>query len=184
MSLINDNFKTATVALAVTAAGAMATAAVSVDIASTFLVTYTGAANGAVTLPNPTDAQAGDRVKVLNAAASTQSFSMGGIAVPVGQHIEAVWSGTVWSFQSTVGRNAGASVSVAAVPAGALLVTHNLAMPAGTFSSVVFRAYNSAGNEVVLRRNKAADTANVLGFTVPVAITTNLPLVFDITPLA
>jgi hypothetical protein len=184
MAFINDNFKLATLALAVTAAGPIATAALSVDIASSFNVTYTGAAAGVLTLPNPTDAQAGDRAIIVNLAASTAAFTIGGTLLQPGQHIDAVWNGAAWTFQSTAGRNQGASVSVAAAPAGALLVTHNLAMPAGTFSNVIVRAYNSLGNEVVLRRNKAADTANVVGFTLPAAITTNLPLVFDIVPLA
>jgi len=57
-------------------------------------------------------------------------------------------------------------------------------MPTGAFSSVIFRAYNSIGNEVVFKRNTAADTANVIGLSSPVALTTNLPIRFYVTPLA
>lgn len=181
MSYIADNFKTAQVTIALAAPGAIGTAATTVDIASTIAVNYTGTANGAVTLANPTDAQAGDRVKVLNIG--TAAFTINGDAVAPGFHVDAAWNGTAWNFQDG-GRNAGISVPVAAVPAGTLNVTHNLAMPAGTFSSVIVRAYNTLGNEIVFRRNKAGDTANVVSFTVPVAITTNLPITFDIAPLA
>jgi hypothetical protein len=181
MSFINDNLKTATLPLTVAAAGVIATAPLSVDIASSFNVAYTGVANGVVTLPNPTDAQAGDRVRVANTG--TVAFSIGGDTLQPGFHTLAHWTGTAWSFLDG-GRNAGVSIAVAAVPAGALLVTHNLSMPAGTFSSVLFRAYNTLGNEIVFKRNKAADTANALGFTSPVALTTNLPITFDFSPLA
>lgn len=57
-------------------------------------------------------------------------------------------------------------------------------MPTGQFSSVIVRAYNTLGNEIVFRRNKAGDTTNVVSFKVPAAITTNLPITFDIIPLA
>jgi hypothetical protein len=178
---INDTIKTATLALTVAAPGAIATAPLSVDIASSFNINYTGAANGLVTIPNPTDGQAGDRIIVANTG--TIAFSLGGDSINPGAHTLLHWTGTAWSIFDG-GRNAGASISVATVPAGALLVTHNFAMPVGSFSSVVCRAFNSAGNEVMFRRNKAGDTANALAFTVPAAITTNLPIVFDISPLA
>jgi hypothetical protein len=134
-----------------------------------------------LTIPNPTDAQAGDRVYIANTG--TVAFSIGGDTVNPGAHTQAHWTGTAWAFLDG-GRNAGVSVPVAAVPAGALLVTHNLAMPAGSFSSVIYRAYNTLGNEIVFRRNKAADTANAMGFTNSTAITTNLPITFDFVPLA
>lgn len=181
MTFIADNFKTAQVTIALAAPWAIGTAATTVDIASSIAVNYTGTANGAVTLASPTDAQAGDRVKVLNIG--TQPFVINGDAVNPWFHVDAVWNGTAWNYQDG-GRNAGVSVPVAAVPAWVLNVTHNLAMPAGTFSNVIYRAYNTLGNEVVFRRNKAGDTTNVLSFTVPVAITTNLPITFDIIPLA
>jgi hypothetical protein len=181
MSFINDNLKRATLNIAVAAAGSIGTAATTVDIASSFNIAYTGVANGAITLPNPTDAQAGDIIKVANTGVT--AFSFGGDVVNAGFHTYAEWSGTAYTFLDG-GRNAGVSVPVAAVPAGALLVTHNLGMPTGTFSSVIYRAYNMLGNEIVFRRNKAADTANALGFTSPVALTTNLPITFDFTPLA
>lgn len=181
MSFINDNLKMATLPLAVAVAGPIATALLSVDIASSFNVTYSGIADGAVTLPNPTDAQAGDKVKIANVG--TVSFTIGGDKLSPGFHTYAHWTGTAWSFLDG-GRNSGVSIPVATVAAGNFLVTHNLAMPAGSFSSLVFRAYNAIGNEVVFKRNKAADTANALGFSSPVAITTNLPIVFDIASLA
>ena len=181
MSFINDNLKRATLNLAVAAAGPIGTAAATVDIASSFNVTYTGAANGVVTVANPTDVQAGDIVKISNVG--TIAFSFGGDILNPGFHTYAEWTGTAYTYLDG-GRNAGVSVPVATIAAGNFTVPHNLAMPTGTFSSLVFRAYNSIGNEVVFKRNKAADTANVLGFSSPVAITTNLPITFDISPLA
>jgi hypothetical protein len=181
MAFINDTLKRATLPVTVAATGTIGAAAATVDVASSFNVTYTGTPNGAVTLPNPTDAQAGDFIKVANVG--TVPFSIGGDTLNAGSHTYAEWTGGTYTFLDG-GRNAGASVAVATVPAGALNVTHNLGLPAGTFSSVVYRAYNSSGNEVTFRRNKAADTANVMGFTAPVTITTNLPITFDFAPLA
>ncbi len=179
---INDTFKKATLTLSLAAAGPIATAPLSVDIASSFSVTGT-AANLALTLPNPTNAQAGDVVHVSNAAANANTFTINGYTIKPSEFGEFVWNGTSW-LNMDGGRNTGASVSVATVSAGNFLVTHNLVMPTGTFSQVVYRAYDSAGSEVLFKRNKAADTANALGFSSPVAITGNLPIVFDFTPLA
>ena len=181
MSFINDNLKRATLNLAVAAAGSIWTAPTTVDIASSFNVTYTGAVNGVITIANPTDAQAGDIVKVANVGAT--AFTFGGDTINPWYHTYAERTGTAYTYLDG-GRNAGISVPVAAIAAGNFTVTHNLSMPAGTFSSVIFRAYNSIGNEVVFKRNKATDTANVLGFSSPVALTTNLPITFDFTPLA
>jgi len=181
MAFISDNLKTAQLTVALAAPGTIGTAALTVDIASSIAVNYTGTANGVVTVPTPTDVQAGDRVSILNVG--TQPFSLNGDSIPVGYFAELRWSGTAWIYQDG-GRNAGISVPVAAVPAGVLNVTHNLAMPTGAFSSVIVRAYNTIGNEVIFRRNKAGDTANVVSFSVPSAITTNLPITFNIIPLA
>lgn len=181
MAFTNDTFKTATLALTVTAAGPIATAALSVDAASSFNINYTGPANGALTIPSPSDAQAGDRVTITNTG--SVAFSIGGDVLNPGFHTRAQWTGTAWSFLDG-GRNAGVSIAVATIPAGPILVTHNLGLPTGAFSSVVFRAYNSVGTEIVFRRNKAGDTANLLALSSPVSITTNLPITFDISPLA
>jgi hypothetical protein len=181
MSFINDNLKRATINLTVAAAGPIGTAATTVDIASSFNINYTGVAKGVVTIANPTNAQAGDFIKIANTG--TVAFSLGGDVLNAGFHTYAEWSGTAYTFLDG-GRNAGTSVAVAAVPAAAFLVAHDLGMPVGMFSSVIYRAYNTFGNEIVFRRNKAADTANAMGFTSAVALTTGLPITFDFTPLA
>jgi hypothetical protein len=178
---INDTVKRATLDLTIAAAGSLGTAATTVDIASSFNVKYTGTPNGVVTLSTPTDVQAGDLVEISNSGAV--AFSFGGDILNPGFHTYAVWTGTAYTYLDG-GRNAGVSVPVAAIPVGAFTVPHNLGMPTGAFSSLVFRAYNTLGNEVIFKRNKAGDTANLLGFTSPVAITTNLPITFDISPLA
>jgi hypothetical protein len=71
-----DNVKHATIPLAVTVAGSIGTAVTTVDIASSFNITYTGVANGVVTAPNPTDGQAGDIVRVANVG--SVAFTIGG----------------------------------------------------------------------------------------------------------
>ena len=181
--IVADNFKLVTLPLAVTAAGPIGTAALTVDIASSFNITYTGVVDGVVTVPVPTDAQAGDIVKIVNV--DTVSFMLGGDSLAPGFHTYLHWTGTAWSFTDG-GRNSGALVSVALVPAGTLLVTHNLGMPSGSFSRLIYQCHNTLplgqASKVELRRNKSADTANAMAFSIPVAITTNLPLVFDFTP--
>ena len=181
MSFINDNFKVASIDLTIAAAGPLGTAAATVDIASSFNVKYSGAANGAIVVPTPTDVQAGDRAFIANVGVIP--FSVLGETVNGGFMTIIHWSGTAWILLDG-GRNAGVSVPVAAVAAGNFIVTHNLGMPTSLFSSVLFRAYNTLGNEVVFKRNKAADTANALGFSSPVVISTNLPITFDFSPLA
>lgn len=182
--LIYDSVKFGTLAFPNFAAnGAIGTAANTVDMASSFVITQT-TASISLTIPSPTDAQAGDRLQVANATESTTSITVAGIVIPVGGLQEFMWTGTAWVTNISGIRNQGTSVSVATVGAGTLTVTHNLGLPSGKFSSVVFRAYNSAGSEIIFKRNKAGDTANALSLTIPVAITTNLPIVFDIAPLS
>lgn len=179
--LVNDSFKTAVLNIANLAVGGnIGTAPLTVDIASAFKLTQTTAGQ-AITLPAPTDTLAGDRVVLHSDPASTASFTAYGRNVDPGEFIDVFWNGTSWQVEVDDGRNQGASVLVAAVPAGASTVTHNLNIPAGNFSKVIFRAYNAAGQEVVFRRNKAADTANAIGINSTVALTN---ITFDITPLA
>lgn len=176
---INDNFKTATVALPNFAAnGALGTAITTVDIASTFVITQT-TAGISLTLPTPTDATAGDRLVVINSTASTTGITVAGVPLSIGEQAMFTWSGTAW-ITNDGGRNMGTSVLVASIAVGNSLVTHNLSLPTGTFSQVVFKAYNSTGNEVTFKRNKAADTANAFGISSPVALTN---ITFDIIPL-
>lgn len=180
--LINDAVVLSTLPLTNFAAnGAIGTAAATVDIVSSITVVQT-TAGISLTLPTPTDSTAGQRLEVANHSTSTQSFILGGVNVGVGSTARFSWDGVAWLTSLSGVRNQGASISVVNIAAGASVVTHNLALPSGKFSSVSFRAYNANGNEVVFRRNKAADTANVLGLTSPIALTGTF--VFDITPLA
>jgi hypothetical protein len=181
--IINDIFKTATVPLANFAtAGAIGTAATTVDIASAFVITQT-TAGIALTIPNPTNANAGDRLLIGSSSTSTTSVNIAGVVLVPGEFSEWLWSGLAWLFADG-GRNSGAPVTVAVAPAGNLLVTHNLNMPTGTFSQVGYWCYNSIGNKVEFRRLMASDTANAMAFSLPVAMTANLPLVFHFIPLA
>lgn len=178
--ILQDNLVTATIALPnFAASGAIGTAAATVDLASSIVVTQTTAAV-ALTLPAPTDATAGLELTVINAAASTQSVTVGGTVLVPGALGWYKWDGAAWANIQTGVRNQGVSVTQA-VTAGLSTVTHNLAMPAGKFSSLILRAYNAAGNEVVFKRNKAADTANVLGIS---SVTAMAGITFDIVPLA
>ena len=180
MAFINDNFKTATIALPnFTANGALGTAITTVDIASTFVITQTTAGIN-LTLPNPTDATPGDRLIVINSTTSTNSIAIVGVRLSIGEQAMFTWSGTAW-ITNDGGRNMGTSVLVASVPVGNSLVTHNLALPTGTFSQIIFKAYNSTGNEVTFKRNKVADTTNAFGISSPIVLTN---ITFDIIPLA
>jgi hypothetical protein len=180
--IINDTLKVSTIAIAnVAANGPIGTAATTVDIASSFTINQTTAAI-ALTIPAPTDATAGDRITVGNIG--TVPVTVAGVSLISGEFAEWVWSGTAWLFMDG-GRNAGAVIPVAAVAAGNFVVTHNMAMPTGSFGSVLVRAYNPAGNEIQFKRNTAADTANATGFSSPTALAApNLPVTFYFTPLA
>lgn len=181
MSIINDTLKVValpTISLALS--GSIGTAASTVDKASSFDVVAT-AANLAFTLPTPTDPQGGDRVVVTNDVGNANAYTVNGYPIAVGAFGQFIWSGTAWHTLSDSTVN-GAVVTVATIAAGASAVTHNLALPAGSFNAVSFRAYNASGNEIVFRRDFAGDTANDVGLDSPVAIAT--PTTFYVTRLA
>lgn len=161
--IIQDNIVTATIALPnFAASGAIGTAAATVDLASSIVVTQTTAAI-ALTLPAPTDATSGLELTVINAAASTQSLTVGGIALVPGGLGVFKWDGAAWASIQSGLRNMGFSITQA-VTAGVNTLTHNLAMPAGNFSNVIFTAENANGQAVQFRRNTGADTANAMSF--------------------
>ena len=174
---INDTLKAATLVFGNLAAGPIATAPLSVDIASSFNINQT-TANIALTLPTPTNASAGDRVTVQNIG--TAGFTINGYPVKAGEFGEFVWSGAAWQVMDG-GRNTGAVVVAAAVPAGLSTVTHGLALPAGAFSSVILQAFDNTGSIVAFKRNTATDTANAYGISSPIALTN---ITFHFTPLA
>ena len=175
---INDNVKYATIALPnFAASAALGTAAATVDVASSFTINQT-VAGVVITLPAPTAAIAGDRLSVANIG--TVTTTVGGNIIPAGQVAEFVWTGAAWAGE-VGGRNMGGSVLAAAIAAGNSVVSHNLGLAAGLFSGVIFRAYDATGHEVVIRRNKAADTANAMGISSPVALAN---ITFDFAPLS
>lgn len=176
---IATNQKLATIALAnVAAAGPLGTAAATVDVVSSLTINQT-TAGIALTIPAPTDALAGDRLTVGNVG--TAAVTVAGVPLAPNEFAEWVWSGTAW-LMNDGGRNMGASVLVPTIAAAAnFTVAHNLAIPTGAFSSIIERAYDTNGNEVVFKRNKAADTANVMGFYSPIALAN---ITFDFAPLA
>ena len=175
--IINDTFKTATLVFGNLAAGPIATAPLSVDIASSFNINQT-AANIALTLPSPTNPLSGDRVVVQNIG--TAGFTLNGYTIKAGEFGMFVWSGAAWQVMDG-GRITGAVVVVAAIPAGLSTITHGLALPTGSFSSVVAQAYDANGSMIVFKRNTATDTANAYGINAPVALAN---ITFYITPLA
>jgi hypothetical protein len=178
--IILDNLKLATIAISnLATGGSIGTAIATVDIASSFAVNQT-TANQVLTIPNPTDALAGDQVTIANIG--TASFTILGKTVQAGQFAEFVWNGTTWSVEGDAGRNMGAVVTVASLVAGNNTITHNLSMPTGSFSSVIVRAYNATGNEITCKRVMASDTANAIVISSPIAIAT--ATTFQITPLA
>jgi hypothetical protein len=80
--------------LNLTSGGAIGSAAATVDMYSVFAVTISSSGL-ALTLPAPTDATAGHVVKVLNTGA-TNSFTMYGLTIGVGQQAQFIYSGTAW----------------------------------------------------------------------------------------
>lgn len=176
MAFINDTHKTATIAIAnLATGGVIGTAPLTVDIASSFEIAQTTASQ-ALSLAPPTDTTAGDRVTVGNTG--TASFTIAGSVIDPGEFADFFWSGTAWQSQDG-GRNQGVEVLVAAVPAGAFTVTHNLGLPATKFSWYVWRARNATGQDVTFRRNPAGDTANMAAFNATVALTN---ITFDFIP--
>ena len=177
MALFNDNFKTATLGVSLAASGPLGTAATTVDIASSFILTATAAAL-VVTLPAPTDALAGDRILVKTV---TNSATVNGILIPVGTFAPFMWDGTAWINDANVGRNMGAAILVASITVGNNTITHNLTLPSGSFSNVVVQGFNSTGNQVVFRRVLGSDTTNSIVVNSTVALTN---ITFYISPLA
>jgi hypothetical protein len=175
---INDNLKTASLAIAnVAAGGNIGTAAATVDISSSFLVSQTTAGQ-ALTLPSPTDALAGDRVILGNVGSA--SFTVSGMTIAPGNFRVLVWSGAAWLIDADKA-STGTVVTVASIPAGLSTVAHNFGLPSGSFSSVDFTARNVTGSMVDIRRNTATDTANVVGISSPVALSN---ITFYLSPLA
>jgi hypothetical protein len=180
MPFIQDNLRLATTVVAnLATGGVIGTAATTVDIASAFNINQTTAAQ-ALTLPSPTIADAGLLVKISNVG--TASFTLNGQQMPLNATTEFLWNGTVWTVDPNIGRNAGGVIVLATMTAGNNTVTHNLNLPAGSFSSVDFTARNSVGQEVAMRRITASDTANAIVVNVVSAIAT--PTSFYIVPLA
>jgi hypothetical protein len=181
--IIQDNVVKATIALAnFAASGSIGTAATTVDLASSAVITQTTAAI-ALTLPTPTGTASevtGLEFEAINALASTQSITVGSTLLVPGSVGIFRYDGAAWANIQTGLRNQGISVTMAVV-AGAQTVTHNFGMPAGKFSSLIFRAYNAGGTEVVFKRVKASDTANVAGFS---SVTAMAAITFDLVPLA
>jgi hypothetical protein len=180
MSNIQTNFRLATLVIANQATGGnIGTAATTVDVCSSFNVNQTTALQ-ALTLPSPTDASAGLIAKVTNVGAV--SFTLNGVAMPLLATTDFVWNGTAWSVDPNIGRNAGAVVTLATMTAGNNTVTHNLNLPAGSFSNVDFTARNNVGQEISMRRVVGSDTTNTIVVNVVTAIAN--PTTFYITPLA
>jgi hypothetical protein len=178
--IIADALKLSQVALAsLAASGPIATAALSVDIASNFAVTTTVAAL-ALTLPTPTDASAGDHVIISNAAANTNTYTVNGFTIRPAEFAVFVWNGTTW-LNADGGRNQGAVITLATMTVGSNAILHNLAMPTGTFSNLAITALNSTGSQVFFKRVTASDVTNSAFVTTPVAVST--PTTFYITPL-
>lgn len=98
-TLINDSFKKATIPLNLSASGPIGTAAVTVDIASTFNITAT-TPGLAFTLPTPTDVTSGDDI-IINNIGSTNDFSINGVNVKAGSRQNISWTGTAFTSAPT-----------------------------------------------------------------------------------
>lgn len=180
MTLILDNLKLATVALTNFATGgSIGTAATTVDIVSCFNVNQTTAGQ-TLTLPSPTNALAGDQIRITNVG--TAAFIILGKTISPGTFSDISWNGTGYTVDADSGRNQGATVTAATLTVGNNTITHNLAMPTGSFSAVSLDIRDSTGSTVHLRRVTASDTANAIVVTCPIAIAT--ATTFYVVPLA
>ena len=76
---------------------AIGTAAATVDVASELIIPQT-TAGISLTLPAPTQTQAGRLLFVKNTG--SQSVTVGGVSIPSGRYLGYIWSGTAWVPQS------------------------------------------------------------------------------------
>lgn len=166
---ISNTLSLADVALGnLSAGGNIGAAAVTVDIASSFAITQTTAAQ-TLTLPAPTVATpAGQIVAVKNVG--TAQFNMHGVVIRANTGALYQWSGTAWVPLSDVSQPAGLmfqQAGVALVANTGLVITHNLnaATPARTQVEV----RDALGNWIDLKTS--AYTANSVTLTSPVALT-------------
>jgi hypothetical protein len=181
MSVVN-NLHLDTIAVANMATGGviLATAAASVDIASSFIITQTTAGQ-TMTLANPTSTVAGKVAYVSSAPGSTVTFSLYGATMSANETVCIIWTGTTWTVDDG-GRNTGAVVVLATMVVGNNTITHNLALPAGQFSSLIYTALDAVGNDIVPGiRVRASDTTNAMVISSPVARAT--ATTFYISPL-
>ena len=181
MSLfVLGTFKLATIALTNFATGgSIGTAATTVDIASCFNINQTTAGQ-ILTIPVPTNAIAGDQIRISNVG--TAVFTILGKSISPGTFTDLSWNGTAYAVDADSGRNMGAVVTAATLTVGNNTITHNLAMPTGSFSAVNLDIRDSLGSTVNLRRVTGSDTANAIVVTSPIAVAT--PVTFYITSLA
>ena len=178
--IILDNLKLGTLIIANLATGGpIGTASATVDIASSFAVNQTTAGQ-AITLPVPTNAIAGDQIRVVGVG--TASFTVLGKTVAPGTFTDVFWTGSSYAVDADSGRNQGATITVAALTAGNNTITHNLSMPVGSFSSINMDVRDANGSNINLRRVIASDTTNAIVVSTPVAIAT--PVTFYLSPLA
>ena len=108
-----NTLATKPVALANFAANAaIGTAALTVDIADSMVITQT-TASISLTLPNPTDVVPVRNLEVFNAAASTQTITVAGAPIAAGSKASFSWSGTNWLLANS--RFTGATATTAGV---------------------------------------------------------------------
>lgn len=184
--IVLDNFKLGTIAIAsLPTGGSIGTADLTVDIASSFAITQTTVGQ-TITIPAPTNAVAGDQVRVINTG--TQSFTVAGKLIPPNTFTDLAWTGTTYAADADAAtiaastlRNQGAVIVLPTMAVGTNTVTHNLTMPAGSFSSVSLDVRDSTGSTVSIRRVPGSDTAVSIAVTSPVAVAT--PTTFYIVPL-
>lgn len=158
--------------------GALGTAAATVDVCAMFFINQTTAGQ-IITIPSPTNAIAGNVIHICSGLTATASFVVGGQTISVGEYAKFVWNGTGWIYSGDA-RNQGAKILVPAITVGNNTITHNLALPTGSFSNIIFDAYDSTGNQVLFRRVFASDTTNTLVLNSTIALTN---ITFFITPI-
>ncbi|MDO8336233.1 MAG: hypothetical protein Q7T74_05655, partial [Candidatus Saccharibacteria bacterium] len=159
-----------------------ASAAVTVDVDTAFILTQTTAGQ-TMTLFTPTSASAGRLVYVTNSPSSTTSFSLYGVTLAAGATQSYVWNGSAWTAGSVDGSGSGVSAMavIGAVPNanGASIASNTLTLqPAdASFGGVVTtgaqtiagaKTFNGAGSFTAAGTGLAVTNNATIGGTLTV----------------
>ena len=139
-----------------TVSGALGTAANTVDKCSAFMIAQSTIGIN-ITLPTPTDPIP---QMVIIANTGTVTLSVEGSNIKPNGMLTFFFNGLTWSIEGS--NKTKSYTTVMNLVAGANTVTHNLNLPAGTFSNYMIAARRSTGTDLSINTVPASDTANSL----------------------